>query len=272
MAEENTPVKEITPEEFFLESPLYDKVTLKGDNAYPFRFTIKYPKKRLTIDSYCPYCLNQSVFINKEIEGSHSQIVSDGLHTTIFRCSRDNEHWIGFIFLFHQDWVQKIGQFPSIADLQKAEIEKYHKILGNDKYKEFTKAIGLASHGVGIGSFVYLRRIFESLIEEAHTKASTASEFKEEDYIKGRMAEKIVLLKEHLPGFLIENKSLYSILSKGVHELSEDECIKFFPVIKIGIEIILDQKLESKKIEEKALKAKEAIREIHGELSQTTEK
>ena len=119
---------------------------------------------------------------------------------------------------------------------------------------------------------MYLRRIFESLIEEAHTKASTASEFKEEDYIKGRMAEKIVLLKEHLPGFLIENKSLYSILSKGVHELSEDECIKFFPVIKIGIEIILDQKLESKKIEEKALKAKEAIREIHGELSQTTEK
>jgi hypothetical protein len=37
------------------------------------------------------------------------------------------------------------------------------------RYKKFTKGLGLAAHGVGIGSFVYLRRIFENLIEEAHT-------------------------------------------------------------------------------------------------------
>ena len=37
--------------------------------------------------------------------------------------------------------------------------------------REFTKAIGLAANGVGIGSFVYLRRIFENLVFQAFDEA-----------------------------------------------------------------------------------------------------
>ena len=31
----------------------------------------------------------------------------------------------------------KVGQYPSLADLQGIEIKKYRQALGNDKYAEF---------------------------------------------------------------------------------------------------------------------------------------
>ena len=65
----------------------------------------------------------------------------------------------------------KIGQYPSIGDILTPDIKKYRKVLSDEKLKEFHKAIGLKAHGVGIGSFAYLRRILEYLIEEAHQKA-----------------------------------------------------------------------------------------------------
>lgn len=113
--------------------------------------------------------------------------------------------------------------------------------------KEFTKAIGLAANGVGIGSFVYLRRIFENLIEEAHTKAKVRPGWDEEFYNKQRMSERIELLKDYLPEFLVENKSLYSILSVGIHSLEEDECLAHFEHVKLAIELILDEKVEKYK-------------------------
>ncbi|MFI3135251.1 MAG: hypothetical protein QX197_00585 [Methylococcaceae bacterium] len=73
------------------------------------------------------------------------------------------------------------------------------------------------------------------------------------------MNEKIVILNSELPEFLVENKSMYSILSKGIHELSENECLAAFPVIKVGIEIILDDKLEKINREKKLEEAKKAI-------------
>ncbi|MEG1742157.1 MAG: hypothetical protein RR906_06310 [Acetivibrio sp.] len=42
-------------------------------------------------------------------------------------------------------------------------------------------------------------------------------------------------------------------MSKGIHELSEEECLSMFPCIQTGIELILDDILAEK---EKAKKAK----------------
>ena len=73
-------------------------------------------------------------------------------------------------------------------------------------------------------------------------------------YQNSRISEKIELLDKHLPGFLVENKILYGILSKGIHVLTENECLEYFETVKVGIELILDEKLEKfekeKKIEE----------------------
>jgi hypothetical protein len=137
--------------------------------------------------------------------------------------------------------VTKIGQYPSLADLATYEKNKYRKILKGDDYREFNRAIGLSAHGVGIGAFVYLRRIFERLIGEAHQQAQTEQGWDETAYSQGKMDEKIDLLKNLLPPFLVEHKRFYGILSKGIHELSEEACLHAFPVVKLGIELILDE-------------------------------
>lgn len=57
-----------------------------------------------------------------------------------------------------------------------------------------------------------------------------------------------------MPEVLVANKNIYGIVSKGIHELSEEECREMFPYIKAGIELILDSLLA-----EKERKSKEKI-------------
>ena len=144
-------------------------------------------------------------------------------------------------------------------------MEKYRKILGKEQFKELTRAIGLKANGVGIGSFVYLRRIFENLIEEASKKAqSEIKEFSEEKYKNSRMDDKIILVKAYLPDFLVDNRKLYVIFSTGIHKLSEQECLLYFETVKVGIEQILDEKITQI---ERTAKLKESEKEIGKVLS-----
>lgn len=138
--------------------------------------------------------------------------------------------------------------------------------MGKEKLAEFIRAIGLSAHGIGIGSFVYLRRIFEDLIETSHQKASQASGWNEAEYIRGRMDEKILLLKDYLPEFLVENRSAYLILSAGIHSLGEQECLEYYEPLKLAIEIVLDQKLEKQEREEKENLTTKAISQIRSKL------
>ena len=63
----------------------------------------------------------------------------------------------------------------------------------------------------------------------------------EVEFVKLRMEQKIELLKGHLPEFLARNKKVYSILSKGIHELQEYECLRVFEILKHAIFFILDE-------------------------------
>jgi hypothetical protein len=81
----------------------------------------------------------------------------------------------------------------------------------------------------------------------------------------------IDILSYHLPEFLVENRKLYGILSKGLHELSEEECLKYFQTVKIGIEQILDEKIEIAEKKEKAEKARQALQGLLQEVSQSQE-
>lgn len=132
-------------------------------------------------------------------------------------------------------------------------------MLGNEEFRELTRAIGLASHGVGVGAFVYLRRIFEALIEKARQHAATEQRWDESSFENARMDEKIAMLKQYLPQFLINNRSLYAIMSLGVHKLSEAKCLEAFPVVRVGIELMLDEHLERHARERKIAAATKSI-------------
>jgi hypothetical protein len=216
------------------------------------------------IDCYCMGCKQSSVFHAKKTDVFGVDPAAENfLFEHVFTCSRDSRHKLVFHFRIHNHTITKIGQYPSLADLATIEIQKYRKALNNDLYGEFSRAVGLASHGIGIGAFVYLRRIFEHLIEEAHKLEMASSGWDEDVYQKSRMDDKISLLKNVLPEFLVENKSLYSILSKGIHELTELECLNAFPTTKLGIELILDEKLER-------LERDRKIREASSDISELT--
>ena len=72
------------------------------------------------------------------------------------------------------------------------------------------------------------------------------------------MEDKIEMFTQHLPKFLVENRKLYGIISVGVYTLSEADCLAAFPVVRVGIELMLDEQLEKyareKKITEAGLK------------------
>lgn len=161
------------------------------------------------------------------------------------------------------EFISKIGQIPTIADLQYAEIgKKYDKILPKNDLHDLKKAIGLMAHGAGAGSLVYLRRIFENIIFNTYEKHKGVLAISDEEFKKKRMDEKVEFLKNYLPSQLVEMRAVYGILSKGVHELSEDECLAYFPALKLSIMLILDQRIEGDAKAKKDAETKKAVDNI----------
>jgi hypothetical protein len=115
--------------------------------------------------------------------------------------------------------------------------------LPEERIDELKRAVGLFSHGIGVGSFVYLRRVFEFLINEAYENGKLGGDVNEELFKKARMNEKIDMLENYLPEILTKNKQWYGIVSAGIHSLSEEECNQAFNTLEKTITIILDEKL-----------------------------
>lgn len=277
-------IENFTISEFFFDIPLYTTIKITDKNISILEDILLFGKEQISFEGYNPLEKVDSTFIiEKEFKdklANHTFNLSEsyknpikifletgGYRTINIKCKRYNNIFTFSIFYnAEKRLLQKIGQYPSIADFHIYEIKQYDKLLSNDVLKEFTKAIGLAANGVGIGSFVYLRRIFENLILESFEEAKREGKVEEETFSRSKIDKKIELLKDYLPPFLVKNKSIYSILSKGIHELDENTCLEYFETMKLGIEIILDQKLEKKKQKDKEEEAKKRIAQLNGKL------
>jgi hypothetical protein len=254
-AEEHTEEHPSAPE-FCLNIPLYQK--FRFDSSEENALTVL-EFFNGTMDCHCYGCERHSVLVCNQSEYTRRYTYDNHIFPLVFTCTRNQSHVTTFLFRAHEGEVEKIGQFPSLGDLAATDLQKYRPVLTKERYRELVRGIGLASHDVGIGAFIYLRRVFEYLIESAHLKAKSIPGWDETSFEKSRMDEKIQLLKTSLPQFLVENRVLYKILSFGVHELSEEECLRVFPAVKIGIELILDDELERHKREKKIEAAKDAL-------------
>lgn len=154
-----------------------------------------------------------------------------------FVCSMNEEHHLDYIVLTTDNCMMKIGQYPSVADMTFPELDAYKHVISKEDRKELGTAIGLFANGVGAGSYVYLRRILERLVYKA--KEAAADVIDNEMFEQARVAERIKMLEGYLPDILVKNTTIYGILSKGIHELSEEECREYFPVVKECIYQIL---------------------------------
>jgi hypothetical protein len=201
--------------EFLFESPLYEEVTRPRGNEVKSLSVA-------TVDGYCPECKQEATF-----RGGMARIVNvqqweqtptNRIIEINIYCTRTDSHQIRFIVLFLKHSVQKIGQYPSFATVSQAAIKEYRRFLKEQDEFELKRGMGLAAHGVGIGSFVYIRRIFERLIQRRFDENKATERWSEEKFKRMRMEDRIKLMKKHLPAFLFENRKFYGILSLGIHE------------------------------------------------------
>lgn len=253
--------------DFYFETPLYEVVSISELEKNAFGGDVDaYSAKNSTETTYSISIDSTDTWSDWSAEKGNS--VDVGFFLITLKCKRKDNDVIRFIVFRNREIVMKIGQWPSLADLQFAEIgKKYDKVLPVEDLKNLKKAIGLVSHGAGAGSFVYLRRIFEKLILETYTNNAGATKISEIDFKKQRMLDKVETLKTFLPSQLVEMKGVYSILSKGVHELTEEECLRYFAPIKLSIELILDQKIEEAKKNEKDAMVKKQLQQIQQEIA-----
>lgn len=255
----------MTAKEFYLNTPLYSPIPIVNEDS--FRKLLR-PYSCDNFHGFNPIDKIETTFnLAKGHEGDYNLGDTILIYAKI-SCKRTyREFYFSLLYNGQNKTLLKFGQFPSVADFHTSKAKEYDKIFNKDYLKEYVKSIGLAAHGVGIGSFVYLRRIFERLIEEA--KEAMSIHEKIVDY-PNHMVDKISFLSDYLPKFLVDHKELYGILSKGIHELTEDECLSHFDVVKVGIEFILDEKLEKFEKDRKIKEASERIKQTHAAIKNNT--
>ncbi len=268
----------MTTTEFIFNVPLYQKV-IDGADKIIADLISEYAEygDHTTFEGYNPfqnkdstYCV-YSVLASRYRIWNHShrndEFEESDIRFCTLKCLRYGDKIEMCLWLDAKDYsIMKVGQYPSIADIHIGQIKDYKSVLSKEDLKEFTRAIGLAANGIGIGSFVYMRRIFENLIYSAAKKAIDDGGVVVEDFRKLRMNEKIDALKAYLPATLVELKDMYGIISKGIHELSENECLAYFDVMRNGIELILDDMLDAKRKEEKRKATLASVAKIKGTI------
>lgn len=267
-------------DEWLLSTPLYAPIPLLADETGAIQGVRALLAWTGTFDAYCPGCGQTATFrgmvhpdYKKSVDAQRlaSAAMNAPRGTALWEmsevrkavfCTRDQRHTLIFYFLRRGAQVMKIGQHPSYADLARGETREFGKVLGKDRVAELNTAIGLAAHGVGVGAFVYLRRIFESLVEEAHQIAKKDPAWDEAAYQRLRMSERLPVLAGHLPAFLVEHYKLYGILSLHLHELTDADCLKNFELVKQGIFAIAEERLADRQRQERIAAARKAMGEF----------
>jgi len=243
----NKPFPEFSgPDEFFFKLPPYEQLGINEEQVGLLLY------EDLTVDGFCPYCNRSRPFRRNtgwaDTTWTHYRPPTATVYCAEIQliCTRHSDHLLRFFYFLQNEKIQKIGQHPSFADIALDESKQYKSVLSKDDVGEFHRAIGLAAHNVGIGSFVYLRRIFERLIMQRYKDFQTANQWKTEDFSKLRMSEKVQFLADYLPPFLVKNAKIYSILSLGIHELEEQQCLAFFPILRQSLILILEEDKKKK--------------------------
>jgi len=249
---------------------LYEKVGID-----PFDSLHWLTSKTETYDVHCPECGRHSTMksadyddpwkvghFTRHHQGKISEIDARrrrrGIIVAQLVCSRNEVHRMLFYFLSEGDWVKKIGQQPSMADIGIGDLAQYEGTIDKDDRKELATAIGLHAHGIGAGALVYLRRVLERFVVRAEKQAGI-------DPGKNKFVERIKDLDGKVPQFLVENPFLYGVMSAGIHSLQEADCKHAFPVILAAIESILQEE----HAERQQQRAKEAAQKALNKLSQS---
>lgn len=272
------------------DDPLYTSLVVESKDAFMVLHQIEYGK--IVFDTYCPGCTQSTTWRNRAAPSSMTASgIPDWLtrptHVTlenylsylVLNCARNPSHTAHFCLQTSDPQYdptnlnrircitfQKFGQLPALADIAASELDEYKGLVEEGDLRELKRATGLAAHGIGIGSFVYLRRIFERMVLEAGERAHEANGLDIAAFSTMRMEDKLQAIKGFVPDWMVENRKLYSILSLGLHELTEAACQTAFPAVKAAILSLLEQHAEAVRREQRAREAAAALTSLQQAL------
>lgn len=235
--------------------PLYKKINI-NNKLVNYKF---FPYNDLRVECYCDKCKCRRIFSFENSKhayitfgmGSHQNTVEEELKEMDYftlRAQGDCNHkMLIILWKIDENTVMKIGQTPSIYDLDEhINNKKFLKILGEEYKGYYKSACSLYSFNTCIGALTYLRRIFEKLLIDTYYENDSELNIEFNEFKSKRMEDKVKCLKKYLPNIVSAQgfNSIYTKLSDGIHNLSEEECQIIFPVLKDAIEEILTEKIE----------------------------
>ena len=268
--------------EEMLLSPLYKKIKI-DKTTKPYEF---FPMSDLRVECYCKECNQRRIYsfedsqiaLNSVMRGMTPGSLTSGssdnkkydlqyelenLDYFTFHAQADCKHNMIILFkVLDNETIMKVGQYPSIYDLnEKINNKIFMKTLGQEYADYYKKACSLYSFDTYIGSLIYLRRIYEKLLLNTFDENKDSLNISIDEFKLKRMDEKIQFLKKYLPSIMFEQgfNKIYTKISDGIHNLTEDECCKIFLVLKMGIEEILFEKIEK---EEKSKRIQALSKEL----------
>jgi len=153
-------------------------------------------------------------------------------------------------------YAEKIGQYPAWNIEMDKELEK---MLG-EHTEYYKRGLICESQGYGIGAYAYFRRIAEDIIDELlESILDLVEETEKKQYEeklkqvkKEKVAEnKINLIKDLLPKSLQVDgmnplKQLYGVLSQGIHDETDEECMEKAEAIRGILVFLVNQVMRTK--------------------------
>ncbi len=183
---------------------------------------------------------------------STGKVLEDGsLFIQEYVCGLDSRHRKYDIYYKCDKDIIKIGQYPSEVDNVGNEyLDKVKRICDKAEAKEIVNYIKTAlimeSYGYGIASLLYMRRAFEHLI--------AISEGKDKNDNTGVNMRERIKNNQYLPEIIKGNARVYNVISEGIHNQTEEECMELFKILKAGVIILITKTYayieEKKQLEE----------------------
>lgn len=254
-------------------TPLYKKI-----KCNPEEFFTMLPINSMKLELYCNECKKRRIYTfaiiglnyyNME-EGPRLICTTDNVPIGYEKMMKENQYFYfiakadcghNLIMIFKiidENTIMKVGQSPSIYDMNEEINNKtFLKELGEEYSAYYKTACSLNSFNSNIGAMTYLRRIFEKILLDCFITNQSNIEIEQEEFLKLRMDEKLAKLKSFLPSIIFDNgyNKVYTKVSDGIHNLSEEECDRLFIPLRMAIEEILIEKIElkNKKIRQEKL-------------------
>lgn len=145
--------------------------------------------------------------------------------------------------------IIKIGQYPTMLSVKGFDFDKYKKQLKRyNAYEDYRNANLSMANNFHAGAYTYLRRVYEKQLNYYVEKDKPVlADNRPETKIKEVKNNFDPRIHEHL-------RSLYSILSIGIHELDEEESKNYYEFLKAMIDMQLQYE-KSKDEEDKQTKS-----------------